>query len=184
MRNEDEHLLLERIARKDGRALEALYDRYARLVYSLALGLVRNPQAAEEVTQEVFMAVWRGSNAFDSRRGAARTWVLSLAHHKSVDAVRRQRVRTAEPLSESMTVDLDVAGQAVRSVEGAQVREALNALSQPQREAITLAYYAGYTQQEIANRLRVPLGTVKTRIRDGMLRLRGQLGRHVTETDR
>src|SRR5688572_3595584 len=150
MWNEDERSLLERVARKDGRAFEALYDRYGRSVYSLAYGLLRSPQAAEEVTQEVFLAIWRGSSDFDPRRGEARTWVLSLAHHKSVDAVRRLRLRTAEPLTESMTVDLDVAGQAVRSIEGERVRQALTALSQPQRETIALAYYGGYTQQEIA----------------------------------
>jgi len=101
-----------------------------------------------------------------------------------VDAVRRRRVRTAEPLHESMADPTDVAGQAMRTVESARVREALAVLPEGQREAIALAYYGGYTQQEIAQRLSIPLGTVKTRIRDGMLRLRSALGSMVMETDR
>ncbi len=183
MRTPDEQALLERTARGDTRAFEALYDLYSRSIFSLAAGIVGDREAAEEVTQEVFLGIWRGARDFDPSRGDPRSWILSLAHHKSVDAVRRRRLRSAEPLNELMTDPVDVAGAAMRTVEGAHVRNALAALSEGQREAIALAYYGGYTQQEVAERLRVPLGTVKTRIRDGMLRLRSQLGSMRAETD-
>lgn len=173
---QDEERLLAAVAGGDQRAFEALYDAYGRAVYSLALGMLRDAQAAQEVTQEVFLGIWRGAREFDSRRGSGRSWILAMAHHKSVDAVRRQRLRAAEPFEERMGDGIDVVAEAMRRVEGGEVRAALMDLSAEQREAITLAYHGGYTQQEIAARLNLPLGTVKTRIRDGMLRLRAALG--------
>ncbi len=175
---DQEATLLARIARRDATAFEALYDRYSRPVYSLAVRMLGNPQAAQEVAQEIFLHIWRGAGEFIPARGSARSWVLSLAHNRTVDALRRQRVRTVEPLAEGdpgAGSGADVVEQALRGLEGASVRSALMTLSPEQREAIVLAYYGGYTQQEIANRLRIPLGTVKTRIRDGMQRLRVQL---------
>jgi RNA polymerase sigma-70 factor (ECF subfamily) len=180
---EAEDALLVRVGQKDSRAFEALYDRYGGAVYSLAVKMLRDRQTAEEIAQEVFLAIWRGARDFDPARGSARSWILSLAHHKSVDAVRRQRLRTTEPLSETMTAEADVAQDALRGVTGTEVQNALAALSDGQREAIVFAYYGGYTQQEIATRLRVPLGTVKTRMRDGMLRLRTALEPQVQGTD-
>jgi RNA polymerase sigma-70 factor (ECF subfamily) len=180
---EGEDALLVRVGRKDGRAFETLYERYGGAVYSLAVKMLRDSKAAEEVAQEVFLAIWRGAPDFDPGRGTARAWILSLAHHKSVDTVRRQRVRSAEPLSETMIADADVMQDALRSVTSTQVRQALGSLSDGQREAIVFAYYGGYTQQEIAKRLRVPLGTIKTRMRDGMLRLRSALAPRVEGTD-
>lgn len=177
---DQEATLLARIARRDATAFEILYDRYSRAVYSLAVRMLGNAQAAQEVAQEIFLNVWRGASDFSPERGSVRSWVLSLAHHRTVDALRRQRLRTTEPLPEAdpgPSVGADVVEQVLRGVEGATVRSALMALSLEQREAIVLAYYGGYTQQEIANRLRVPLGTVKTRIRDGMQRLRALLVR-------
>ncbi len=172
----DDDVLLTRIRRADARALEALYDRYSGPVYSLAWGMLKDVQLAQEVTQDVFLAIWRGAQAFDRRRGAARTWILSLAHHKSVDAVRRSRRHTTAPLSDGMTAPNDVVAEAIGTVEADAVREALLALSGDQRAAIALAYYGGYTQREISLRLGVPLGTIKTRMRDGLIRLRGILG--------
>ena len=180
---EAEDALLGRVGQKDNLAFEALYDRYGGAVYSLAVKMLRDRQTAEEIAQEVFLAIWRGARDFDPARGSARSWILSLAHHKSVDAVRRQRLRTAEPLSETMTAEADVAQDALRAVTGTEVQSALAALSDGQREAIVFAYYGGYTQQEIAKRLHVPLGTVKTRMRDGMLRLRTALEPQVKGTD-
>lgn len=179
----DEEALLRRVAHGDERAFRAIYDRYARSVYSLAVGLLRDPQQAEEVTQEVFLAIWRGAAGFDADRGRARTWILSLAHHRTVDAIRRQRVRAAEPLDPAVPAPSDAAAEAIRGVEGARVRDALARLSPVQREAIGLAYYGGYTQEEIARRLGVPLGTVKTRMRDGMMRLRDLLGNARSEVE-
>ncbi len=172
----DDETLLARIARGDVPSFEMLYDHYSGAVYAMALGILRDAQAAQEVTQEVFLGIWRGAQEYDARRGSARSWILSLAHHKSVDAVRRQRVRGTSPLPETLINDSDPAEEAMLRVEGATVRHALRALSDVQRAVVALAYYGGYTQQEIAERLRVPLGTVKTRMRDGLLRLRAALG--------
>lgn len=180
---EDE--LLARIAQADTHAFETLYQEYGSAVYSLAFTLLRDGQAAQEVAQEVFLAIWRGAREFDPQRGTARTWILSLAHHKGVDAVRRQRMRANRPLEEGAVgaTTPDISGEVLERVVGEQVRAALQTLSREHREAIVLAYYGGYTQQEIAKRLSVPLGTVKTRIRDGMIRLRSLLAVTARETD-
>ncbi len=176
--------LLARIARGDAGAFEALYQAYSRAVYSLALAMLRDLQAAQEVAQEVFLAIWHGARDFDPLRGSARAWILSLAHHKSVDAVRRQRLRAKWALDGVNPTEPDIVGEALRRVEGEQVRQTLLALSREQREAIVLAYYGGYTQQEIAERLGIPLGTVKTRMRDGLIRLRSLLASTVREMDK
>ena len=175
---------LARVARADMTAFEGLYDRYGRSVFSLALTMLRDAEAAQEVVQEVFLDVWRTARAFDPGRGSARSWILALAHHKAVDAVRRQRLRTTEPLDEGMANHQDVAELAVAGIARGRVRAALEALPAEQREAIALAYYGGLTQREIAERMRIPLGTAKTRMRDGMLRLRGILGAYYEETER
>lgn len=180
---EAEELLVSRIARADATAFEILYDSYSGLVYSLALGMLRDPQAAQDVTQDVFLGIWRGASEFDPRRGRVRAWVLALAHHKTVDAMRRQRRRATEPLSESAVHFTDIVAEVMQRIDSGRVQEALMALSREQREALVLAYYGGYTQQEIAARVGAPLGTVKTRMRDGLHRLRGTLGR-VEETPR
>jgi RNA polymerase sigma-70 factor (ECF subfamily) len=182
--SDDENVLLAQTARRNAEAFAALYDRYGGPVYSLALKMLRDRQAAEEVTQDVFLAIWRGARDFDPARGSARAWILALAHHRSVDAVRRQRLRTTEPLPETAVMPGDVAEDAMQMVTDAEVRRALEGLSDGQREAIVYAYYGGYTQQEIAERLRVPLGTVKTRMRDGMQRLRTTLGPRLRGDDR
>ena len=171
----EEERLLRRLAAGDVESFAVIYDRYSRSVYSLAWKMLGDAQAAQEVTQEVFEAIWRGAKAFAPGRGRARTWILAMAHHKSVDAMRRQRVRASEPLSEAHPDEADVVALAMRRVDGAAVRGALSALSEAQRTVVVLAYYGGYTQQEIAQRLGVPLGTVKTRIRDGLQRLRDLL---------
>jgi len=168
--------LLARAARSDLGAFEALYDRYSGPVYSLACGLLRDTHAAQEITQDVFLAIWHRGSSFDAARGSARSWILSLAHHKSVDAMRRGRRLVAVPLPETTADAADVIEDAMARVDSAGVQEALRALSDEQRQALVLAYYGGYTQQEIADRLRTPLGTIKTRIRDGLLRLRSTLG--------
>lgn len=178
----DDNALVARIARLDVRAFEGLYDRYSGPVYSLAWGMLRDGQLAQEVTQDVFLAIWRGAQAFESRRGTARTWILSLAHHKSVDAVRWSRRQTMMPFSDGMTASSDVVAEAIQKVEADTLREALFALSGDQRAAIVLAYYCGYTQREIAARLGAPLGTIKTRMRDGLSRLRHVLGIGERET--
>lgn len=178
---EDERLLA-RIADADRMAFEALYDRHRGAVYSLALSMLRDPALAQEIAQEVFLAVWRGAGGFDPNRGRARTWILSLAHHKCVDTIRRSRTTPASDALETMTAETDVVEEAMRRAAGAAVRRALGTLSAEQREALVLAYYGGYTQREIAGRLGIPLGTVKTRMRDGLLRLRSAMGPGQQET--
>lgn len=163
--------LLARVARGDERAFMALYDRYSGLVYALVRGILRDAHMAEDVTQDVFISLWKGATRFDPTRGKARSWILSVAHHKAVDAVRRRRAeQNATPGKDF--VGEDVAQEVLRHLEAGCVGEALRALSPSHREALLLAYFRGHTQREIAERLGVPLGTVKTRIRDGMIRLR------------
>lgn len=172
----DDGDLLARVARSDADALGVIYDRYGAAVYSLAQGLLRDPQAAQEVTQDVFLAIWRDAGTYDVQRGSPRAWILALAHHKSVDALRRQRRHADVELADTMTGDdPDVVSETLRRLEGEHVRRALVSLPLDQRTALVLAYYCGYTQREIADRLGVPLGTVKTRMRDGLLRLRAML---------
>ncbi|HLY23501.1 MAG TPA: sigma-70 family RNA polymerase sigma factor [bacterium] len=178
----DDQALLARIADEDAGAFETLYARYSAAAYSVAIGLLRDAAQAQEVTQDVFLAIWRGARGFDPARGSARTWILSVAHHKSVDAVRRSRRNPTVPLSETMTGAADVIEAAQARVDAGHVRRALEGLSIEQRAAIVLAYYGGYTQQEIAQRLGVPLGTIKTRMRDGLLRLRTVLPAPAPET--
>ncbi len=169
--------LIEAAAAGDGQALSALYDRYAAAVYSLALRIVRNPEAAKEVTQEVFLSFWRRPGRFDRSRGSGRAWLLSLAHHRAVDVLRRTRVRQAASLSEETAGSSeDWTEEVVTALESARVREALEALPPSYREVLVLAYYGGLTQREVAERLGIPLGTVKTRMRDGLLKLRSLLG--------
>jgi RNA polymerase sigma-70 factor, ECF subfamily len=180
----DDEALLERVAQADPRAFETLYERYSGRAYAIAMGMLRDAVRAQEVIQDVFLAIWRGAREFDPARGSARTWILSVAHHKSVDAVRRSRRNPTVPPSETMTSDTDVIEAAQARVDAGHVRQALEVLSAEQRAAIVLAYYGGYTQQEIAQRLGVPLGTIKTRMRDGLLRLRSVLPAPAPETVR
>ena len=171
---DDDGALLQRIAQSDADAFDALYDRYSGAVYSVTRGMLQDPQAAQEVTQDVFLGIWRGAHAFDAERGSPRAWILSLAHHKSVDLLRRSR-HTIVPLSETIVDDADVVAETLRKVEGVRVQRALSSLTIEQRTALVLAYYGGYTQREIAQRTGTPLGTIKTRMRDGLLRLRAVL---------
>lgn len=167
--------LLARSARGDDAAFELLYRAVAGPVYGLALRILRSPVHAEEVAQEVLLEVWRTAAAYRPERGTVMTWVLTIAHHRAVDRVRsaraaverEQRVASPEPAGHD---PLDE--QVVRSLDRSRVRSALAGLSVTQREAVVLAYYGGYSQREIAHLLDVPLGTVKTRIRDGLGRLR------------
>lgn len=175
---EDAHspaTLLARIERGEPAALGLLYDLYKRPICSVARRLLRDTDAAQDVVQDVFVAIWQGASSYDAARGSVRTWILALAHHKSVDALRRRRLRATAPLDEATADDGDVVDEALCRLTGTQVRGALRGLTQIQRQVLVLAYYGGYSQQEIANRLGVPLGTVKTRMRDGLIKLRGLL---------
>ena len=178
-------VLVRRVAAGDDSALEALYDRYGRPAFALARRITGEPVFAEEVVQEVFLALWRDPAKYDPARGGFPSWLLATTHHKAVDAVRREetvrrrRVQLAEDADRytaASTADLPpVEDAAWAGLRGERVRQALGALPPVQREALVLAYYAGYTQREIADRTNTPLGTVKTRMLAGMRRLRDLL---------
>jgi RNA polymerase sigma-70 factor, ECF subfamily len=176
-RDED---LLGAAARGDQAAFEVLYDRLAPLVHGIARRVVRDPDQSEEVTQEVLVEVWRTAARFDPDRGAARSWVATMAHRRAVDRVRSEqaaRARTEKVGIREQVRDHDeVSEQVERRLEYQQVREALSALTDLQREAVELAYFQGYTYRQVADLLDTPLGTVKTRMRDGLIRLRDALG--------
>jgi len=174
-----EHLLAA-VAQGDHEAFEAVYDRSAPQVYGLVRRVLRDAAQAEEVAQEVFLEVWRSAASFDASRGGAMTWLLTIAHRRAVDRVRSAQAATDRDLRfgrQQVERDVDVVSEAVeQSLDTAAVREALSSLTVLQRQALTLAYYGGYTHTEVAELLGVPLGTVKTRIRDGLIRLRDLMG--------
>ncbi len=171
--------LLAQVARGDAMAFERLYPLVAGPVYGLALRVMRNPALAEEVSQEVLVDVWRQAPRFDRTRGSAMAWVLTMAHRRAVDRVRREESQ-ADRAARAAAMPVDehdvVVDQVERSWDAARVRHALGGLTGPQREAIQLAFFDGYTHQEVAGVLGIPLGTAKTRIRDGLIRLRDALG--------
>lgn len=170
--------LLGRVARGDQGAFEAVYDRLAEPAYGLIRKVVRDPAQSEEVTQEVLLEVWRAASRFDPARGSAETWVMTIAHRRAVDRVRsaaaatEREHKTAQPL---VSGD-EVAETAAANLDAERVRHCLDGLTSLQRESITLAYYGGYTYSQVAALLGTALGTVKTRIRDGMIRLRDCMG--------
>jgi RNA polymerase sigma-70 factor (ECF subfamily) len=163
--------LIGRIAAGDHGALGELYDAYAGLVNGLALRILREGTDAEDVVQEVFVQVWRQANRFDPARGNVGAWLCTIARTRALDRLRRRVARREEP-SEAAPLATGVP----RTEEALAVRKALDGLSTEQRRALELAYYEGLTQTEIAARLGEPLGTIKTRIRTAMMRLRETLG--------
>jgi RNA polymerase sigma-70 factor (ECF subfamily) len=171
--------LLGKVAAGDAAALAALFGRYQAMSYSLAMRITADGALAEDAVQEAFLGVWRNAARFSSVRAAARTWILAIVHHRAIDAVRRRRPATELPDSDATPprslvmpdVWTEIAGRLDRDV----IRRGLAGLPAPQREAIELAYYGGLTQQEIATRTGAPLGTVKSRVRLGLLGLREAL---------
>jgi len=171
--------VLAEVARGSEAAFDELYERIAGPVFGLALRVVRDREMAQDVAQEVLAEVWRLAARFDPARGSAMGWILTMAHRRAVDRVRREEVRSATLRKEAaslVTGDHDVVlAQLERQWDAALVRRALGTLTLPQREAIELAYYRGYTHQQVSTVLQIPLGTAKTRIRDGLIRLRDRL---------
>lgn len=171
--------LLHRIAGGDEEAFAALYDMFGGSVYGMARRVIRDPARAEEVSQEVFLQVWQTATRFDSTRGSAKSWLLTLAHRRAVDAVRHDQASTdrENTYDWSPGVDHDEVLETVTlKLEHEQVRRCLDGLTALQRESINLAYYQGYTYAEVATHLGANPATVKTRMRDGLIRLRDCLG--------
>jgi RNA polymerase sigma-70 factor (ECF subfamily) len=172
--------LVARVTEGDGGALEALYARYGRACFGLARRILGDEQFAQDVVQEVFLTVWRDASRFDASRGGFSTWLLSMTHHKAVDSVRREetlrkRRTTSEALETRETDAPRVEDQVWSLLRRERVREVLQTLPVVQREALTLAYFGGYTQREIAGLTSTPLGTVKTRMLAGMRRMKDSL---------
>ena len=172
--------LLRQSARGDEQAFAALYDATSARVHGLVLRVVRDPAQAEEVTQEVYLQAWRTASRYDEAKGSGLTWLLTLAHRRAVD-----RVRAAEAVSRqdttyhqnTGTVPHDSTAEAAeQSMEARRVRSALAELTPVQRQALELAYFGGYTHAEVATMLDLPVGTAKTRIRDGLIRMRDAMG--------
>ena len=170
--------LLTRVARGDQDAYAAVYDRTAGQVLGLVRTVVRDPAQSEEVAQEVLLDVWRSASRFDAELGSASAWVMTLAHRRAVDRVRsEQKAAERELRVASSAVAYDEVAEAVEArLDRERVRRCLGSLTELQRESVTLAYYGGYTYREVAGLLGVAVGTVKTRMRDGLIRLRDCLG--------
>ena len=177
--------LVALVARGDEHALAELYDRFGRVAYGLALRIVRDPALAEDAVQEGFLTVWRTATRFVAERAKARTWILTLVHRRAVDTVRREQPRRAEPLEAApQPTGEDTEEQAWLRLQRTRVQEALRRLPDQQREALELAYYGGFTQSELADRLGEPLGTIKSRMFAGLGRLRELLAENGLEGER
>ena len=172
--------LLERVATGDQAAFGELYDQIAPRVLGLIRRLLKDHAQSEEVTQEVFLEIWQNVTRYDSKKGGASTWIMTMAHRRAVDRIRASQssrdrdskvgIRDYSPAYDSVAESVEV------TVEHERVEKALSRLTELQRQAVTLAYYGGYSHSEVAALLSVPIGTVKTRLRDGMIRLRDELG--------
>jgi RNA polymerase sigma factor (sigma-70 family) len=173
VRERSDEELLDAVASGDDRALAALYDRFSRVAYGLAYRILRDQALAEDAVQEAFLAIWRSAQGYRRERAKPATWILTLVHRRSVDLVRREDRRRAEALDEARepaTAGVDEEAS-IRDRRMA-VQEALAQLPEDQRQALELAYYGGLTQSELAERLGVPLGTIKSRMFAGLGRLR------------
>jgi RNA polymerase sigma-70 factor (ECF subfamily) len=179
--------LLRRVAEGDESAVEALYERYGRACFALARRILGDQQLAEDVVQQVFLALWQGSG-YDRSRGAVSTWLLSVTHHKAVDSVRRESTRRKRLAGEQVLLETAAAGpgpdeEAWALLRAERTRDGLRGLPAEQREVLLLAYYGGYTQREIAEMTGLPLGTVKSRTLTAMRKLRDVLGTDVGEDE-
>lgn len=171
--------LLRSVARSDESAFARLFDEMGSSVYGLVRRVLRDPSRSEEVTQEVFLQIWQNAHRFDDARGKPRSWMLTLAHRRAVDAVRHDQAATNRDLKYDWTGGPaydQVEEEVSTRLEHEQVRRCMNGLTQLQREAVNLAYYKGHTYAEVADLLQANPATIKTRMRDGLIRLRDCMG--------
>ena len=179
----DEDLLLA-AAQGDPEAIGRLYDRHQGTMYGLAIRITDDAGLAQDVVQEAMLGVWRNASRFDPGRAKARTWMLALVHHRAIDALRRRRASVTLPEPDvpppAALVVPDIWDDVVGRLDAMALRDALGRVPVAQREVIELAYFAGRTQQEIASQVGIPLGTVKSRVRLGLLALRAELGGEVS----
>ncbi len=185
-----DEILLAKIADSDRRALEALYDRYGRRVFALAARMLNDPQSSEEVTQDVFMSVWRRVGSYKPGRGKFTTWLFSIAHNRTIDELRkrmRDRNRENSNIDDHMNIKEETplpADQIVAQSEFDMVKYALKALPAEQRKVVEMSYFGGYTQVEISEMTDQPLGTVKTRMRLALKKLRASLADRMASPER
>lgn len=173
---ENDARLIMRVANGDHLAFTVIYDRYARVVYSVALRVVRDAAVAEDILHDIFLALWRSPRQFDSARGSLAPWLAVIARNRSIDWLRREHPR--EELSEVLLAsDADLATEIERDLTVQKIRGVLNALPEKQRHALELAFFTGLTHQEIAAQSGEPLGTIKTRIRSALTSIRKALER-------
>lgn len=173
---ENDARLVMRVANGDDLAFTVIYDRYARVVYSVALRVVRDAAVAEDILHDIFLALWRSPTQFDAARGSLAPWLAVIARNRGIDWLRREHPR--EKLSETLLAsDADLATEVERELTIEKVRGVLNALPEKQRNALELAFFTGLTHQEIATQSGEPLGTIKTRIRSALLSIRKALER-------
>lgn len=173
--------LLAKIGEQDREALATLYDRYGRRVFALAVRMLKDPIGSEEVTQDVFMSVWRRGASYTSKKGKFTTWLFSIAHNRTIDELRkrrRDRSRENDDIDDHLNIqsgDISPADTAIAQSEYAQIRAAMDELPEEQKNVIELSYFKGLTQTEIASKTGQPLGTVKTRMRLALKKLRSAL---------
>jgi RNA polymerase sigma-70 factor (ECF subfamily) len=172
--------LLGRVAQGDQLAFAELYDRTSSRVFGLVKRLLRDHAQSEEVTQEIFLEIWQTATRYDAGKGGAMSWMLTMTHRRAVDRVRASQasrdrdvrigIRDHAPAFDSVAENVEI------RIESERVKVAMQRLTELQRQAVSLAYFGGYTHNEVSQMLKVPIGTVKTRLRDGMIRLRDELG--------
>ena len=181
----DDASLLRAVQRGDQQAFAALYDRYAGVAYGLAYRITNDGASAEDAVQEAFVSTWKQAPRFDPDRGQVRSWLLTIVHHRAIDAVRRRTSRAERALPEGPEEFIATRGRpeelAEWALEAEAVRDAMRVVPEDQRQTIELAYFGGLTHVEIAERMRVPLGTVKSRLRIGLEKMREYLRPKVME---
>ena len=178
--SEPDEVLLARLSRKDPEAVDALYSRYGRTAFALAYRVLGSPEAAEDAVQEAFLSVWRAAGTYQAARGSARGWLLSVVRNRAIDTLRAREARpkvgaTLDQIGSLAAEEDDPADDALKRIEAVRVREALAALPDEQRRTVELAFFSGLSYPEVAARMGAPLGTVKSRMRLALERLRGLL---------